>query len=497
MVKLLKINNGDDTSGRLIANFDNLEINKNSQIALLNTSIKVYEKYIDVNPNNDELEFYLYAGGNRTLVRLIQGQYNLESFRAMLQRVLNSALAYVNASVVVADQNLLIKNGFQWKVTLANNDNLVISYNRVERYFKPVEGALNTLTVADTLTDIPNSINPVIQYKIYTNNDVDGWNHSIQSDRFFTDGCGVLQFRTLEPTTQFACGLIQQRKLDNVVEPEDLVYGFYMNQDLPDGGNVYIRYKSNVDGNIYIIDTTFKARYNYIFLCQLSLGKLSFYVVAPAVGGGIPLFLWNIDWEYNDIHYIPALSIYTSRAPGDINGNITDFVAYSDPYNIISDLRNDYIEIPKSGLELINNVEIIERTQVTLNFMGNELLYGFYNGILRANEVASTWISNSKISLNNLPNNLKIMLKNMQLSSYDSYSRDREDILMSLPTINYENNRVSFNMAYPVFIDINNAEPMNLNQLIIELKDFKNEYIEVEKDDFDLTLLIRDRSEFL
>jgi hypothetical protein len=129
--------------------------------------------------------------------------------------------------------------------------------------------------------------------------------------------------------------------------------------------------------------------------------------------------------------------------------------------------------------------------------MGNELLYGFYNGILRANEVASTWISNSKISLNNLPNNLKIMLKNMQLSSYDSYSRDREDILMSLPTINYENNRVSFNMAYPVFIDINNAEPMNLNQLIIELKDFKNEYIEVEKDDFDLTLLIRDRSEFL
>jgi hypothetical protein len=238
------------------------------------------------------------------------------------------------------------------------------------------------------------------------------------------------------------------------------------------------------------VDTGVKATANYMWRIRLSGGKMSFDYNNTTVWNTIE----EIDWKYDDKHYTPALSIYTKHTTGD-TVSIIGFIAYSDPYNYVTDFYREYIEQPTGRYEVIDGLAKVQPSKVTLNFNGHQALYGFFPPALSQTSVAFTWIGNSKLSINSLPNNLKIMLKNMQLESYDSYSGDREDILMSIPTLEFLNNRVSFNISNPVFIDINNAEPMNLTQLGIELKDFKGKYIEVEKEDFDITLLIRDRSE--
>jgi hypothetical protein len=162
----------------------------------------------------------------------------------------------------------------------------------------------------------------------------------------------------------------------------------------------------------------------------------------------------------------------------------------------ITDFYYDYIDRPGFKYTFIDgNLYGIQATKVTLDFKGAQSIYGFSTRTIEKTAVKETFYGSNKISINNLPSNLKILLKNMQLESYDNYSGEREDILMSVPAINFAGNRLVYEASNPVFIDINNSNEMNLTQIYIELKDFKGKYIPILKEECDLTLLIRDSKE--
>jgi hypothetical protein len=195
----------------------------------------------------------------------------------------------------------------------------------------------------------------------------------------------------------------------------------------------------------------------------------------------------SVDWNYDNKHYLPILCIHTRRNAGD-QGKINRVLFYSDPYNIITDVYTEYEEVPDNR---VYDLQLVA-TKVSINTMGNRKLYGYDVDNIVTTAAKYSFLADDTLSEVHLPNNLNIYLLNMQLESYDNYKGDREDILMSLPALNYINNRFIYS-GIPIFIDINNIEAMNLTQLYIELKEYDGTYLKTIQNGCDMTLLIRDR----
>jgi hypothetical protein len=484
MVKLIKINNKSQIDGRITANFDNLEITKNSQVALLNASITVQDKVIEVTDANNKLKFRLITGVEKE-ANIINGFYSPSEFAAMLQKVLNSNLEYVyNTGQDVA---LLNDDGFQWKVILTADNRLSISFNRVERFGENIiANKEQGLTVTDG-NAVPNGGGLLFQNYMRTSDNTDGWDAFIIGDKFFTDGCGSLQFTTLVGGTNFLCGLTS-KDLSGATEvtPYDIEYGFYKNT----AGTARVKYL-NLFGESVDMGSGFTPSNGDQWFIILSGGKLRFiYIPVGGNNPGVPVEITSIDWNYDNKHYVPVLCIYTANnnTTGGNQGKINEVLFYSDPYNVITDIYNDYEDIVDSKVTDLQ----LQATTVRIDFEGNQLLYGFNNPFITRQAVKYTFFGTISLKETHLPNNVNVYLKNMQLQSYDNLNGERCDILMSLPALQYSNNRFIYTGNEAIFIDISNQEPMNITQLNLEIKEYNGKYIKTLPNVCDLTLLIRD-----
>ena len=61
---------------------------------------------------------------------------------------------------------------------------------------------------------------------------------------------------------------------------------------------------------------------------------------------------------------------------------------------------------------------------------------------------------------------------------------------MTIPTLLYEDFKITWDANEPIFIDLYNRDEMSLNTLIIRLVDYNDELVPVKADLCDLTILI-------
>lgn len=488
MVKLIKINNKESTNGRIIANFDNLIIEPNSQIALLNSSITVQDRFIEVNDSNKKITTSIKAGSNID-AELTVGIYNINEFCSMLQKTLNSTLKFVdnvNNAQAVAD---LTSNGFQWKVNVNDENKLYISFNRVERWEINVSGYLNNMTETDSTTNIPHSGNT--KYKIFQkSSNTDAWDSFIIGNKFFTNGCGALIYKSAKESNKFLFGLTKNNyKNYTEITPTDIEIGCYT---VPGGNDNVILVYPNLDGSQATEDSGITISQSKKLYLILSEGKLTF--AHKDTNATDPLInLKQIEWSYDSNNkYIPVMSLYTQpTAPTAADGKVSSFTYYPDPYHYITDIFSKYDEQTDN---MIENFDLTS-TKVEIDFNGNQSLYGYDVPNLSEDKVKQSWLGKTSLKTFNLPSNLNMYVKNLQLESYDNYTGEREDLLMSLPTLNFKDNRFVYERPQPIFIDINNLDPMNLNQIHVDLKEFDGTYLNTTKEGCDITLLIRDKNE--
>jgi hypothetical protein len=81
-------------------------------------------------------------------------------------------------------------------------------------------------------------------------------------------------------------------------------------------------------------------------------------------------------------------------------------------------------------------------------------------------------------------------VENMRLESYNSRNGKRESILMTIPTVLFEDFKVSFERQNPIYININNKDQFVLNNITIRIEDFEGNLLPMKPNLGDITILI-------
>jgi hypothetical protein len=339
-----------------------------------------------------------------------------------------------------------------------------------------------------------------IKYKDYRRDDAidDGWDSYVIGDRYMSTGASCLFFETTGVNTVFMCGLINPEKIDPAMDKialNQFDYCYFLGGP---GEYVQLSYvDENGDGDI--LDTGVRAVNGYRWRIMLSEGNINFSYsdrtnqLAPGPWVNIITVNYGNDKDNLDFGlYYPALGIYTKNNAGN-QGTIRKFAYYPDPYHYIDDNKKEYQETVDNIIYDFG-LDAKIASKVSIDFLGNQKLYGFDDEILETKNAITKykWVGDDAVDDVHLPNNLNVILKNMQIEGYDSFSGDRSDILMTIPTIDYEGSRIAFETSTPIYIDMSNKTIMNLNQIRIELKEFNGKYLKLLPDTCDLTILIRD-----
>lgn len=480
MPKLITLNNGKEVSGRFENEFrDPVILNPFSKISLLNGSIEIDQDYIKVTEDNKDFSVRYAVGLPEIDGELEEGEYNPQEFAVNILDSLCRTLVY-KENIAADPVILMTPNGFQWETYIVkgnsdDRDNLEIYFDRTLRYEQSIEIASKTdnLTIVQSAVQIPHST-PAIYYQSFVKNNgsAEDWDCYAVGKRYFTKGCGIFKCR---PTTIKSCfiALATEMPKDNTIRPQDMEYCILMDKL---GGSGDIKYqvffRDDTGELTHYVGDDMKS--NKFVRMRLSGGSIFFEYESDVAG--VYTLLQEVDSYDHRQNLFPVVAMYTP------NFRLEQVSYFPDP--------DFYPEAPSRSLTDDDLMSGRTATKVTIDFKGNQRLWGFDTDTISADAIAGEWTSDNKLEEVHLPQNIKIELENIKLYSYSFNTKKRENILMSIPVPIYNGNTLIYERQTPIYIDVNNAYPINLNNIIVRLSTFDDELIEVVEDGANLTLLV-------
>jgi hypothetical protein len=149
------------------------------------------------------------------------------------------------------------------------------------------------------------------------------------------------------------------------------------------------------------------------------------------------------DWRYTHSPFlsdtylttVPIIEAVLGSTPPDQNANATQHFFQFEGASLSTFLGFSSTRIPRTGTQATNNFTILANT------------------IFRPNNKSDAWI---------------VEMLNIGLMSYDGETSQRKSYLAVIPKED-TNNQVVFSETYPVFIDMNNAEPLSIRNLKLRI----------------------------
>lgn len=501
MVILIKLNNGTETSGTFTNYFQqSIEVAPFSKIALLNASIgttsTVYEVIKDF---NDELQYKISSNGDLKTVKLTAGLYTLSELTNHLTFRLNDQLFYTGKT---------IESGMQWKCDNIENadgtNHVTISINR----------DIGKAETGSSGTALPKFFSDDLIFKIVNANqednsfrkpdiDDDSWSSAVSTKTIFGSGSSIVYMRLPNATTECAIGLtrfnnIEDRdkyEYDNDTElysyvPKNYDMCVFTYQDTTSGLWYYGYYDNGEE-----VETEEGVNSDEYFGIMHSGGSYKFFFsrLQPDDSQGVIDQVILHEREDNDeVNFYYGMASCATR-----NGLMQEPRMISDPYHTVEE---DYEHYNFTGINKYNmrvgkesGLGTSAKSSVTILMDKIVLnLLGFTDSPLTTGGSVEnfTWVAKNKPK-SVLPTNLKIVLDHLPLMSYDSKKRAQQSILMTIPTISYDDDsKIVYNASQPVFIDLNNKEPFTLNEVFVRLLTFNNESVTIASNNTDITILI-------
>jgi hypothetical protein len=102
------------------------------------------------------------------------------------------------------------------------------------------------------------------------------------------------------------------------------------------------------------------------------------------------------------------------------------------------------------------------------------------------------FLGNNPLQDAHIPENLKVILNNVKLDSYDGIKNKRENILLSLPVLAYQGSKILYDRAVPIYLDLKNKDAFTLNSVDLSLVDYNDRPIALKPNQCDMTLLFND-----
>lgn len=488
MPKLVKLNNINQTDGQFENIFhEPITIEKNAKVALLNACVEIDLKNIEVTDQNHNGIQFKTADGlpANSVVHLTNGIYTASAFVEMLEARMNATLVYQPSNPPV-NHPLSSDVGFQWKVSLDSNHRINIIYDRNARNgVKNYDAAfVKNINVINTN---------------YTRDAVTDWNAGSVSEKTFCEGASLLEFtrRTagnvaLPEDHQHIIGLLPTHYEEQLSDFTLSQYHYaVINQQI--GGNwVYVCKYKNPDGTFGTFNSNVQPA-DHIVGLMLTGGRLLFYyrdyTADFSVVGNITV-LHQMDWNYPQ-HLYGGFSIYTAGS------NVKGPKMWSNPYDGFQTNFENYAfqELaeklqPESSDPNLGAIR--SRVRLILNDEAMKLLGFDATPPLKPDQRNGVFLAIHPLPDVHIPENLKVILNNVRLDSYDGIKHRRENILLSLPILAYQDSKILYDRAIPIYLDLKNTNAFTLNSVDISILDFNDNPIKMLPYQCDMTLLFDD-----
>jgi preprotein translocase subunit SecB len=155
--------------------------------------------------------------------------------------------------------------------------------------------------------------------------------------------------------------------------------------------------------------------------------------------------------------------------------------------------QNPFVVSDENGIRYVPTTHIIQSalsdatpSDVNITFLNDTNRFlGFEKINYKITGVSGSFVAD-KSSVNiNLPDGFYVVIENIRLNSYDYNIRDksgrRKNILANITNYNFSTtyNLITYETDYPIYIDIDNKEPIFINYITISIYDQSNEIVDL------------------
>jgi hypothetical protein len=456
MVKLIRLTS-DDSSGIFDTTFkQDIIIKSGSQIALKSLSVGVDSKQITINGGNDDISYQLSTAGGIKNVKLTHDSYDNKTSDFLL----NDMDLRMNASLDTStlgfnkDIGVEIKNSIDKKTTKFQSDfNLV----KLDEYFNDIvlnKGSVDVDTsgaVGSKNFKGPAGGDPAEgECFFYNNINICKGGGVFRLRRNIPAGAtnpvgryGIIGFMDVNPDT-----LTDKQPLDIA----NIIFGVVVN-------DITGIYEIINFGTISAADTGLLCADDDIIEIGISRGE----IVARVYNAGDPKLLKTVAYGFNNLFPVVEIEKRSTEiffdlvryTPNPYIKNQTDFIPLGEEVEV-------GIPPPKQGGAAPTNH--------FLKFESSELseYLGFKTNRIPANGFTSTnrFIvkADNIFQSNNLSDAFILEMLNIGLDSYDGELQSRVSYLSVIPKDDRENS-IIYDAPYPIFIDINNYQPLTVRNI--------------------------------
>jgi len=452
MVKLIKLNSQGlldiNAKARFSCQFqEDIILKPNSKIALRNIQFTPSDKDYDISGKSFEVSLKTNLNGslNNKLVTIPDGQYGgLFDIVGTITDELNSAFLTTDCP--------LIRTGIYNRVMFkCNFDDLL----KVYIDFKFIEDNYNTNLTTSTNIEYDDTNQT---YTKTGNNDA--WDFVGSGNLPICGGTGTLNF-----VSQSTGGLlVGVSEISNSKDIDDLDLAVFT-----DNTSNFYQYKLKDQTPVITLNPIIAGDKMEL---RIEEGSFKFIITranTTVVTTNVAKTFRSVDsyYAYFGIKYLNA------------------------EFSNITWTQNPFIVSDENGIRFVPTTHIIQSalsdatpSDVNITFLNDTNRFlGFEKINYKITGVSGSFIA-EKSSVNiNLPDGFYVVIENIRLNSYDYNIRDksgrRKNILANITNYNFSTtyNLISYETDYPIYIDIDNKEPVFINYITISIYDQSNEIV--------------------
>lgn len=478
----------DSTNGIFKTVFnDDIIVKPYSKIALKNCNFTLDIKDYIVNAYNpsyfmfayDETFYNTFGSGSPTYT-IPNGTYtkdNIDSFLHNMEQGLNAQIDALLSYSINLNSNKCPSLGYQWKCSIVDNKVVMSMYRSPYAKFIKIATTRNKIDVGTT-----------IERNAGTPGDLDSY---MSTSQYICKGYGVLRAKvhTLANAAGsnndkgFILGLMETHVQEPAASLAEIKFGVHV-QD----GNTTV--KKIIDG------TRTATTYNPVVGDHVELaifGGKAHIVIYKNAGGYESIELGDID--YNNKYY-PILLMVGS--PADCKVSLTRYTM--DPY--LSNV-SDFNDTTTSDIN--NPTQPVTVPHDAVIQFGDEYLktyLGFTDDMYKTNADGETTpifddsegieiVADTNFGLSKDNTGYVIVLDNINLNSYDSTTKNRQNILDSVTFTNNINNTINYQPSEYLYIAMNNKNPISLRNINARILNKDYESI-ITTDKSEITLIIKE-----
>lgn len=472
-MRLIKLST-DGVSGSYSNYFrEPIIIPENAKIGLKTASISLSSKVIEVNGNNNHINFKLVDSSPYDFdVYIPSGKYSYSDFLQQLYESFNSALPHREGASPATGLYDMFQFSFD------SSRKLEVSYHKGNIAFPTLLTSSANITIDESAKSVSNPSASVPYSKIVYTNDL------------FAKSNGFIKFQNPRIDTAYAIGLTTFNVSNNAtLAPGDFAFGYrfvYNDVFIVMNGVEYqiTAYKHAVDDTYYI---AFHDGYVDFFVLT-DTGLVENYLTLVVNEYNIPDENYNIDFKTD----------YTFATSFATEGDITNLFYSRDPFvvdtatgssRVIRALPNDVIN---SDADLNKYKSSTQASKISVTFVNNSnklLGWGTHQTLSKTSthfRITSPApidiLDNSRLLLVNLPNISK-------MNSYDGSTNKRENVIEVIPLNLNESFYVNYDPHTIHYVDVNNPQPISLQNFQVRLTNEKYETLELD-DGADIVLLV-------